>query len=228
MSPESAVTVLEQRLGREFESRRFGEAALTHSTYVNEHPEAGPANERLEFVGDAVLGLLAAELLFNGSADGSEGEMTVRRAQVVERRALAEMATRLDLGALLRMGEGQRRDGGALSSRILAGAYEAVAGAVFMDGGYDAAKRCFAAPLQAAIDLATTPVDFKTALQELCHRRRLQAPAYTVTGVHGPDHARTYTCGIVVGDVRLEKTAANKKDAEQACARAALAALGGT
>jgi ribonuclease III len=222
---EATVRGVEAGLGWKFVEPAWLIEALTHSTYANEHPDAGPANERLEFLGDAVIDLLAARLLFSRFRDAPEGELTRRRARVVRRAALAAMARELALGDALRLGEGQKKSGIA-PSRILADTFEAVVGAVFMDGGFGAVETCFAEKLGAAIERATDPVDFKTLLQEEGHRRDLGAPVYRVVDVSGPDHARRYTCELSVGGRSLaQAVASNKKTAEQECAKAALAAL---
>ena len=219
--------VVEARIGWKFREPAWLAQALTHSTFANEHPDAGPANERLEFLGDAVIDLLAARLLFTRFREAAEGELTRRRARVVRRSALAAMARELDLGEVLRLGEGQKKSDGT-PSRVLADAFEAVVGAVFMDGGFTAVESCFAERLGAAIERAKDPVDFKTLLQEDCHRRGLTSPVYRVVDVSGPDHARRFTCELWVGERALSRAVAtNKKTAEQACAEAALATLEG-
>lgn len=217
---------LEERLGWTFGDPARLLEALTHSTFANENPDSGPCNERLEFVGDAVIGLLTAEILHDRLATAPEGVLTRRRARVVRRAALAEMARALGLGGHLRFGHGQRR-GKSPSESVLANAYEAVVGAVFVDGGYDAVRRCFGQAMERAIEAATEPIDFKTQLQELCHRRGTPPPRYRVTRVSGPDHARRYACEVDVGGEALGAgEAPSKKEAEQECARRALQRLG--
>jgi len=220
-----ALAELTARLGRPFTNEAWLIEAMTHSTFANEHPHAGPANERLEFLGDAVLDLLAARLLFDRFSNEMEGELTRRRARVVRREALAVMAQDLELGTFLRVGEGQRK--GVVSDRVLADAYEALVGAVFMDGGFAAVEQCFAAAFTNAIDMAAQPIDFKTILQEVCHTRAWPLPDYRVVAVTGPDHARAYTCEVRVSNAaKTRATAPNKRDAEQECARQALLEVG--
>ncbi|MEL6544557.1 MAG: ribonuclease III domain-containing protein, partial [Myxococcota bacterium] len=129
---------LEDRLGYQFAEPSMLAQALTHSTYANEHPEQGEHNERLEFLGDAVVGLLTADMLFDRLGEAHEGQLTKRRARVVRREGLAEIARSIDLGEYLKLGEGQRRAGGHYSDRILADAMEALAAALYRDGGMEA------------------------------------------------------------------------------------------
>ncbi len=213
---------LQERLGHTFQRMPLLVQALTHSTFANENPDAGPPNERLEFLGDAVVDLLAAQLVFVRLSSEPEGELTRRRARVVRQDALADMADRLDLGVLLRTGQGQ----GEAGRSMLADAFEALVGAVFLDGGYTAVERCFAPMVADAIERATDTIDFKTRVQELCHRLGRPPPRYQVVGVDGPDHARLYTCEILVdGELFGRGRGSSKKVAEQECARRALARL---
>lgn len=216
---------LEGALGYRFRNRAYPEEALTHSTYANENPGSGPDNQRLEFLGDAVLGLLASRLLYEQLQE-PEGELSRRRARVVRLEALAALARELDLGAYLRFGAGQAKEAGSRAERTLADAYEALAGAVFLDGGFAAVERCFGPRLAAAAARATRSTDFKTELQELCHARHLPPPRYEIAGVGGPDHARVYSIEVHIGaEVRGRGEGSSKKAAEQIAAEAALAAL---
>jgi ribonuclease III len=218
-----APAQLEQALGWTFRKPQLLGEALTHASYANEHDGAGPDNERLEFLGDAVLNLIAARLLYDRVA-GSEGELSLRRSRVVRSDAFAAQAEQLELGRYLLLGAGQRRAKAGESRRLLENAFEALAGAIFLDGGYEAVERCFAPRLGAAIAEATESLDWKSELQELCHRRSLPAPRYTITAVTGPDHARRFGCEVVIGDdVVGTGEGSSKKAAEQQCARAALA-----
>ena len=218
---------LETLLGYTFRDRALLNQALTHSTYANEHPSEGPPNERLEFLGDAVINLLAGRLLFFRLPGESEGELTRRRAQVVRREALADMAKGLDLPAHLRLGQGQKATGG-VTTRVLADAFEALAAAVYLDGGYDAVEQAFSRLLTDAIEAEVGPVDFKTQLQEECHKVGKPAPVYEVVQVTGPDHAREYSCRVLIdGACYGSGRASSKKVAEQSCAEQALAALKG-
>ena len=216
---------LEEAIGYHFKDRALLLQALTHSTYSNEHPAEGPPNERLEFLGDAVINLLAGRLLYLRLPDESEGELTRRRAQVVRREALADMARGLELPSFLRLGQGQKATGG-VTTRVLADAFEALAAALYLDGGYPAAEASFSRLLADAIDQAAGPIDFKTQLQEECHRLGKPAPVYEVVSVSGPDHAREYACRVLIDGASYGSgRASSKKVAEQLCAEQAIAAL---
>jgi ribonuclease-3 len=216
---------VEERLGYRFHDPALLEQALTHSTFVHENPAAGiVSNERLEFLGDAVIDLLVGRILFERLESANEGELSRRRAGVVRREGLAALARELDLGPALRLGAGHKKV--VLSDTTLSDAYEAVAGAIFLDGGYEMVERCLGPRLAAAIESATGASDAKTALQEACQARGLPLPTYEVLSVSGPDHARIYSCAVRVGDRELGRgEGASKKLAEQRCAESALSAL---
>jgi ribonuclease-3 len=219
------ISELEQTLGYTFNDKTLLQQALTHSTYANEHPKEGAPNERLEFLGDAVVNLLAGRLLFLRLINESEGELTRRRAQVVRRESLADMAKALALHGHLRLGQGQKASGG-ITARVLADAFEAIAASVYLDGGYQAAENAFSRFFADAIDREVGPVDFKTQLQEACHKHGKPPPVYEVVSISGPDHAREYTCRVLIDGAFFGKgSASSKKLAEQLCAEGALRLL---
>jgi ribonuclease III len=225
--PAPDLEALEGRLGLRVGDKGLLRQAFTHSTYANEHPELGPHNERLEFVGDAVLNLLAARLVYERFREGNEGVLSRRRATVVRREALADIAKDLGLGEHLLLGEGQRR-ATADNARLLADVCEALAGAIYLDGGLAAAEQLFAPRLAEALGREGEGHDWKTELQELCHERELATPRYAVVAVSGPDHDRLYSCEVwVAGALAGSGEGRSKKVAEQNCARAALEKLGG-
>lgn len=224
MSAVRTPDELQANLGWNFREPARLLEALTHSTYANENQGAGPDNERLEFLGDAVLGLMTATLLFARPEAAGEGEMSRRRARIVRAEGLATLARQLGLQDHLRLGHGQRADG--VNTRILADAYEALVGAVYLDGGWSAVESCFGDSLRAAIDEASHVVDFKTQLQELCHLKGMSVPRYRVVSIDGPDHAKRFTCEVVIaGEVRGQGEGSSKKTAEQQCAAQAFALL---
>jgi ribonuclease-3 len=226
-SSPRAASKIEAALGWTFRDEALLVKALTHATYANENPGSGQDYERLEFLGDAVLDLLAARLLFDAFPHAPEGELSRRRARVVRRETFALLGERLGLAAHVRLGAGQQRSGGGASRRILADTFEALAGAVYLDGGLEAVERCFGAPIATAIAETHAPVDFKTRLQEACHRLGLPPPQYVVVSVEGPDHSRIFTCEVsVAGNARGNGAGSSKKAAEQVCARQALTSLG--
>jgi ribonuclease III len=204
--------------------------ALTHRSYAYEHGGL-PTNERLEFLGDAVLGLTVTDELFHRHPDRSEGDLAKLRASVVNTQALAEVARNLTnqgLGAYLLLGRGEINTGGADKSSILADSMESLLGAIYLHHGIDTARevilRLFAAPLEAAPTLGAG-LDWKTSLQELTAARSLGAPAYQVTST-GPDHDKEFTAVVVVADNEYGSgTGRSKKEAEQHAAAAAWNAL---
>lgn len=222
---EEQKTELQQKIGWTFSDPRLLIKAVTHATFANENPNSGPDYERLEFVGDAVLGLVVAKLLFTRDTSAAEGELSRRRARVVRWETLATIGIKLDLGRFALLGEGQRKSGG-ISRRIIADIYEAIVGAVFLDGGYKAAEKCFSGHMIDAIDQSREHYDYKTHLQEACHRRGLSAPNYVIMAIEGPDHARQFTCEVLIsGRPHGRGIASSKKTAEQVCARLALQML---
>jgi ribonuclease-3 len=221
------VQALTARLGWEFENPGLLVQALSHRSWC---AEAGgiPSNERLEFLGDAVLGLVVAEHCYRAYPEMPEGALAKVRAATVNTVVLAEVALALDLGAALLLGRGEDVSGGRNKASILANAVEAVIGALYIDGGWDVASRVVLDILDDRIGLAAAgpgAEDFKTRLQEVVLRRIGQLPRYEVEGT-GPDHARRYRARVLIGDTeRGVGEGRSKKDAEQAAARGAWAVL---
>lgn len=216
---------LESALGYVFDDKSLLILALTHRSLEAEDATE-TSNERLEFLGDAVLGLVVADELFE-SWDLAEGPMAKVRAAVVDEAALAQVARSIGLGAHLRLGKGEDASGGHDKASILADALEAVIGAVYVDGGFDAARRLIAGhwrPLLAERAAAPGRRDYKTRLQEVLAQAGL-IPEYSVTG-SGPDHDREFAAVVTAGDEMLgQGVGGSKKRAEQAAARAALESL---
>lgn len=198
---------LVRRLGYTFADPSLLEASLTHPSWHNEHPEAVTDNQRHEFLGDAVLGLVITEALLERMPDRREGQLTVLKSQLVRESALAEQAQSLGIGSALRLGRGEDYTGGRRRTSVLADAFEAVVGAVFVDGGYGAARevvrRLFDDLLDAAAaavaELGATPTalsagvaNWKTAVQELLQQHANLPPTYAVVDEQGPFHARTF------------------------------------
>jgi ribonuclease-3 len=214
-------------LGVTFKDPSLLEKALIHDSYVNENPSLAPSsNERLEFLGDAVLGLIVARKLYNDLPDYSEGKMTSLRAALVRRETLARMAEAIGLGKYLYLGKGEEASGGRKKVPNLAGAIEAVIGAVFLDRGLREATGCTLRLMRHEYDtLIKTGLapDFKSQLQELIQARQQQTPVYTLTDVSGPDHARWFTVEVRLGNDILGRGAGkSKKTAESEAARDAL------
>jgi ribonuclease-3 len=215
-------------LGYEFRQPNLLDQALRHSSYAHENPEAGPSNEQLEFLGDAVLALTVSDLLLTTFPQSSEGELSRRRAALVNARQLAALAKDLNLGAYLLLGRGEERQGGRKKLSLLADALEAVLAAVFLDGGLAAAqnltRRWFGPLIRRQEGLAWQ--DDKTALQELAQARYKIAPTYHLLAETGPGHERSFRVELRLGDRPLAKgEGPTKKQAEQQAARRALAVL---
>ena len=201
--------------------------ALTHRSYAYEQGGL-PTNERMEFLGDAVLQLVVTEHLFETNPEMSEGQLAKLRAAVVNSRALATVARRLDLGSLIKLGRGEETTGGRDKSSILADTTEAVIGAVFVEAGIDQARRFvhyLFDPVMAEVATLGAGLDWKTSLQELCSLNGLPAPHYLVTET-GPDHAKTFTARVVLESTKYGAAEGhNKKEAEQKAAAIAYSAL---
>jgi ribonuclease-3 len=215
-------TTLRDRLGCAFRRPELLAQALTHRSYGANH------NERLEFVGDAVLNCVVAATLFERFPAIPEGELSRVRASLVNRGTLARLARGLSLSAEIRLGEGELKSGGADRSSILADALEAVIGAVFVDAGYDAARRVIERVYAAefvCLDPAALGKDPKTRLQEWLQARRLAVPDYAVTRVAGEAHAQTFTveCRIPALAIVAAGSGTNRRAAEQDAAAEAYA-----
>ena len=220
------MDALEQKLAYSFRDRSLLQTALTHSSYANEHHCA--SNERLEFVGDSVLGFVTASRLYARFPDMPEGRMTKLRAELVCEQSLWEVAQRLELGRCLLLGRGEESSGGRQRHSILADCVEAVLAAVYLDGGIQPAARLIDEQILAKLsdDASQMPHDWKTELQELVQRKPGRSLSYQMTGESGPDHHKSFTAAVLMnGSVLGAGEGGSKKEAEQAAARAALEAL---
>jgi ribonuclease-3 len=219
---------LEARLGYVFRDRARLESALTHKSYLNENADWGrPDNERLEFLGDAVLDLVVGHLLMDAAPSRDEGELSKTRAAIVNENGLAEVAAELGLGQWLFLGRGEEQSGGRRKPSVLADACEALVAAVYLDGGFDSAfamvRGLFGARVASAREAGLN--DFKTRLQERAARRRLQV-RYQVVSEQGPDHDKTFEIAVHLGDREVARgTGKTKKEAEQRAAEMALRTL---
>lgn len=232
MTPErrKALERLSVRLGIRFADISLLDEALTHSSYANESRKLIPHNERLEYLGDAVLELASSTYLYECFPACTEGELTKMRASLVQSETLARLARRLDLGAYLRLGHGEAQDGGAERQNNLENAFEAVVGAVYLDGGWEAAKDYAYAQLASEVGrLRPEQVqrDYKTTLQEYIQKTRRETVAYELVDESGPDHDKRFTTRVLVaGRAMGEGTGRSKKKAEQQAAAHALDRLG--
>ena len=223
------MTALEERLGYSFRNRALLETALTHSSYANENRASGiVCNERLEFLGDSVLGVTVADFLYRHFTDMPEGRMTRLRAELVCEQSLHRVALELHLGDYLRLGKGEDHNGGRKRASILSDAVEAVIAAMYLDAGMETAagfiQRCLLDDVR-AIETPTF-TDYKTSLQELVQRHSGQVLSYELVGEEGPDHAKTFRVQVCLnGDPIGRGIGRTKKEAEQAAAANALEAL---
>ncbi|MBT6176685.1 MAG: ribonuclease III [Deltaproteobacteria bacterium] len=220
------IQELEDVLDYQFTNGELLLEALTHSTFANENKEVDCHNERLEFVGDSVFGMMAATLPFRLFPDEPEGKLSQRRSRTVSNQALSEYAASLRLGDWLRMGQGQRDCDGHVPSSLLADAMEAVVGAVYLDGGLAAVTTVFENDLKDKLLSSSHFADYKTRLQEACHRKRHPAPNYRVVATEGPAHAPTFTCSVNIAHEEWARAnGSSKSQAEQDAAKTALERL---
>ena len=223
------METLEKKLGYRFRDRGLLEHAMTHSSYANEHRGEGlTSNERLEFLGDSVLGVVVADYLFHEHPDMPEGELTRTRAALVCEGSLYEAAKALDLGRCLRLGKGEDAGGGRKRPSILADATEAMLAAVYLDGGMEAVRPIVRTLILDKEREKSAGRDYKTVLQELVQRRPGAAVSYRLVRESGPDHCRSFEMEASVdGGVVGTGVGRTKKEAEQMAAKAALEKLNG-
>lgn len=230
MTRQDARDSLAEKIGYRFKDAALFQESLTHKSFSNEQAgERVPHNERLEFLGDAVLDLAISQAIFSAFPDVPEGELTRIRAEVVSEPALARLGRQLELGGCLRLGRGEARSGGREKDSLLADALEAVLGAVFVESGFEEARRVIEALFSASVAHSARRkigVDHKTRLQELLQARHGRPPVYALAQTEGPDHRRLYTVevrfdGQTIGCGKGK----NKKAAEQEAANEALTRL---
>ena len=221
------MTTLEEKLGYTFQNPALLENALTHSSCANESRGKLQSNERLEFLGDYILGMVVADHLYRNHPDLPEGELTRTRAALVCEESLVEVARELNLGAYLRLGKGEEAGGGRERPSIRADAVEAVLAAVYLDGGIGSARKIIQRYiLSREVAGLTKPRDYKTALQELVQRESGQILRYRLTGEEGPDHDKRFFVEVDLnGSPVGSGTGRSKKEAEQMAAKAAIAGL---
>ncbi|MGC2164884.1 MAG: ribonuclease III [Gallionella sp.] len=214
---ESPLTV---KLGHNFQNPKLLQRALTHRSYAPDH------NERLEFLGDSVLGCVIASHLYREYSELSEGELSRLRSNLVREETLAVLAHRLELGQHLRLGDGERKSAGFNRPSILADGMEALIGAIFLDGGFAAAETAVLklfVPYLADVDVSTLGKDSKTLLQEYLQGKHLPLPSYSVIATHGESHAQIFVveCSIPTLEILVRGEGISRRNAEQQAARAA-------
>lgn len=224
---KAELSQLQENLGYSFKNIKLLVKALTHKSYVNENHESLKHNERFEFLGDSVLDLIISDYMVRKYSDHKEGALSKIRAAVVNETCLAELAREIDLGKFLFLGKGEELSGGRKKASLLANAYEAVAGAIYYDGGLETAARVLLPFLKNEIGKYVDTKefrDYKSDLQEYTQNKLICIPAYKVTRETGPDHEKEFEVIVLVKDkVKGKGVGRSKKEAEQAAAKVALA-----
>ncbi len=220
---------LQKRIGYKFKNKELLERAMTHSSYANENRADGVLdNERLEFLGDSVLGMNTALHLFKKYPDEPEGELTKMRSSLVCTGSLADRAKAIDLGDMLRLGHGEESGGGRNRASILADAFEALIGAIYLDSGEEDARKFiqkFVFDAEKGGEWSVT--DYKTILQEIVQKNRGEKLSYKMLESNGPDHERSFTVQVLINSNPIgEGYGHSKKEAEQMAAHEALKLMG--
>jgi len=220
---------LERKLGYSFKDKGLLKRALIHRSFAFEK-ETGENYEVLEFLGDAVIGLIVSEELIKRFPEKSEGELSQIRSFLVSEPSLSELAKTIDLGKFLYLGRGEKRSGGSRKSSLLCDVFEAVFGALYLDAGFEKAKEVFKKKflnkLWEILENAVTYKDFKSYLQEITQKEFKELPSYTLLEAEGPEHEKTFKVECRVRDLRTVGTGRSKKAAEQEAAKEMLKLLG--
>ena len=223
---DEALHHLQRGIPYDFSQVKLLETALTHSSFVNERQEGGEHNERLEFLGDAVLELCVSEELYRRFPDAREGVLTAMRSRLVNQDNLAHLAGNIGLDKCLLLGRGEENQGGRSRDSILSDAFEALLGAIFLDGGFPAAQKAVDGLLGTRLDTPLPPVkgrDHKSLLQEVVQRLFKIQPVYTLVETSGPEHAKSFVVRLELPDGRVfSATGSSIKRAEQQAALDAL------
>jgi ribonuclease-3 len=220
---------LDQRLGLSFSNLALLTRALTHTSYVNEHQDASEDNERLEFLGDAVLDFVVGEWVYKHFPELAEGDLTKIRSSLVKNETLAEFARQIDLGAALRLGRGEQTSGGNRRESLLGSTFEALIGAMYLDTGTLDKVKLFVKPFleskqETVLDELNDP---KSILQEWSQANKLGTPKYKITATSGPDHAKEFEMEVsIAGEVKGTGRGSSKNAAERAAAEDAIKNLG--
>lgn len=223
------LTELEEKLGYHFKNREYLKTALTHSSYANENKISGGSNERLEFLGDSILGLVVADYLYKKFPRLPEGDLTKKRASLVCEKACCGFSRHLGVGQYLLLSRGEQNSGGRTRSSILADAFESITAAIYLDGGMEASREFvlrFVLPLLKAAKPRAFR-DYKTSLQEIVQKNPEETLEYVLTGESGPDHDKHFTVEVRLDHNVIGKGGGrSKKEAEQQAAREALELMG--
>jgi ribonuclease III len=217
---------LEKRIGYRFKNKQLLKSALTHPSYRYENPQELSDNQRLEFLGDSVIGLLAADALMNAHPEAPEGDLTKRKSAIASGESLAQAARQLELGGSLRMGRGEEAAGGAERQSNLEDALEALAGAIWIDGGLKAVRKFFDRHIFQTLEHAEADVlNPKGALQEFAQKKGFGIPDYSIVQENGPDHDRRFEVKVTVSTFVFRGGGRSRREAEKKAARRALECL---
>lgn len=219
---------IEEKLGYRFKDRNLLSLAFIHRSYVNENRDVHAHNERLEFLGDSVLGLLIADHLYQHLPDTSEGELSYLRSRLVEASSCMQYVQKLQVEKYVLLGKGERMNDGRGRDSILADLFEGIIGAIFLDGGIDAASDFLFKNFKTEIEeILKTPLsNWKALLQDYCQKKYHTPPTYEILQQSGPDHSKTFTIAVIVNEEQLGiGTGSSKKEAQQGAAENALSRL---
>lgn len=220
---------LEEKLQYSFKNKKLLLNALTHSSYANETRDGISSNERLEFLGDSVLSIVVSEYIYKQFSNLPEGELTKLRASLVCEKSLCSFSKEMNLGEYLRLGKGEEKGGGRERASILADAFEAVLAAIYLDGGFEEAKKYVMRFIKAELQHTDDEVfkDYKTALQEIIQRNPEESVTYILTGESGPDHDKVFEVEVKLNSNTIGRgKGKSKKQAEQFAAKEALQLMG--
>lgn len=219
----------EEKLDYHFKNPEYLSTALTHSSYANENKSVGDSNERLEFLGDSVLGVVVADYLFKNYPNMPEGDLTKNRAALVCEKACCDFSRQIGVGDYLRLSHGEKNSGGRTRSSILADAFEAIIAAIYMDSGMEEARKFILRFVTPAFKTSKPKAfkDYKTSLQEIIQQNPEEHLEYVLTGESGPDHNKHFTVEVHLNSNVIGKGGGrSKKEAEQQAAREALELMG--
>lgn len=220
------MTDFERRIGYEFKDKSLLKRALTHSSYANEKG-TGLDNERLEFLGDSVLGFITAEYLFDHYKDKAEGDLTKKRAYAVCEKTLFGYAEKIGLGDMILLGKGEERTGGRHRPSVVSDAFEAVIAAIYLDGGIENARKFVLPFIEIASETKPVFKDYKSTLQEVLQQNPTEKFEYIVVGENGPDHNKEFIVEVHLNSNVIGRgVGGSKKKAEQEAARSALELMG--
>ncbi len=216
---------IEQKLGYQFRNRSLLALAFIHRSYINEHRDVNEHNERLEFLGDSILGLLISDYLYRNLPEVPEGELSALRSKLVDAPSCVANIQKLNLEKYLLLGKGERMNDGRGRESILSDLFEALIGAIYLDGGLESAKRFIFENFGEEIDatLKSPLQNSKAILQDFCQKKFQQMPKYQVLTETGPDHSKSFEVAVLIEDVQMGKGhGSSKKEAQQAAAQDAL------